>query len=54
MALRWYRGQDSAGTQRQDWCSFDLYPDPAEVVAIASRLGRGDWISALLRHKTTL
>jgi len=28
-----YRGPDSTGTQRQIGCNFDLYPDPAGVVA---------------------
>jgi predicted nucleotidyltransferase len=37
--FRWYRGPDSTGTQRQGACNFDLYPDPAGVVAAVFRGG---------------
>jgi len=36
-----YRGPDSTGTQRQIGCNFDLYPDPAGVVASGPSGGHG-------------
>ncbi len=38
--LRGYRGPGSTGTQRQQACNFDLYPDPAEFVAAVFRAGQ--------------
>jgi len=38
--LRGYRGPGSTGTQHQQACNFDLYPDPAEFVAAVFRAGQ--------------